>query len=101
MGPRIGDARFDQLLKVPIGVEMGSGRVARRQNTSRPCGLWPEVWKFVDNMQKRTGINEGTTRSLLIESASSECGINAEVDGILMDTKEVRYLGSKRDSSSE
>ncbi len=47
----IGETRFIKFWKAPPGFEVIDGRLTRKQKTSRPPDIWPEMWQAMSKKE--------------------------------------------------
>ena len=53
----------------------GPGRLTRKQTTSRPDTLWPEIWKDMSDASKRKEKQKWAIEKPKLDSARMLCGI--------------------------
>ena len=61
---RVGETRFLKLWKAPPGYDVVDGRVTRRQKTSRPPDIWPEMWQARSNKARKKAVTESPSGPL-------------------------------------
>jgi hypothetical protein len=49
---------FSKFWKAPPGYEVVDGRLTRRQKTSRPPDVWPEMWQAMSRKAREKSVTE-------------------------------------------
>ena len=73
--PWTGFTQFTLLEKAPDGYTWSGGRLTRKQVTSRPDHLWPEVWKSMGNNAKLKEKQKWSEEKLHLDNARKLRGI--------------------------
>ena len=59
----------------PDGFSWSGGRLTRKQTTSRPDTLWPEIWKDMSDASKRKEQQKWAVEKPKLDNARQLCGI--------------------------
>ena len=75
-GPWTGFTQFTLVVEKPPDGYMWSGRrLTRKQLTSRPDHLWPEIWKTMGKNAKQKETQKWSNEKIHLENARKLCGI--------------------------
>ncbi len=77
------ETRFIKLWKAPAGYDIVCGRLTRRQKTSRPPDVWPEMWQAISKKARDKSVIERAALVERIGLARLRRGLIAGMHGIV------------------